>query len=251
MAKNNVMTHLVAGYPTMEASKDIAMAMVAGGSAYLEIQFPFSDPIADGPLIQGACTEAISNGFTQDQGFEMIKEISRKTDIPVFLMTYANLVMASGVKNFVKKACTAGVAGLIIPDLPFDYDEDLYPICRDMNMTVIPVLVQGISDKRLEKIKALRPDFIYAAIRKGITGKKSSIDKSTISFLNKISHSGIKILAGFGIREKDQVDLLSTHVHCAVIGSALVEIIKNSIEKKKDIAAEVEKFVSSLCQDSV
>ncbi|MDA3810432.1 MAG: tryptophan synthase subunit alpha [Spirochaetaceae bacterium] len=251
MAKNNVMTHLIAGYPSMEESRKIALAMIAGGSAYLEVQFPFSDPIADGPLIQGACTEAINNGFTQEQGFSLISELSKESDIPVFIMTYANLVMAAGVESFVKKSRKAGAAGLIIPDLPFDYDDGLYEICKKENITVIPVIVQGISKERLEKILALNLEYLYAAIRKGITGQKSAIDSETIDFLNKISQSGSKVLAGFGIREREQVDLLVLHSHCAVIGSALVNNIKNSIERKSNIAENVKNFVSTLCQDKI
>ncbi|MBI9099869.1 MAG: tryptophan synthase subunit alpha [Spirochaetaceae bacterium] len=246
MAKKKLMTHLVAGYPTLEESEKIALAMVSGGSAYLEIQFPFSDPIADGPLIQGACTEAISSGFTQDQGFSLIERLAEKTDVPLFIMTYANLVMAMGIQSFVQRSKDSGAAGLIIPDLPYDYDEGLYKICSEMNMPVIPVLVQGIADDRLDKILKLEPEYIYAAIRKGITGQKSSIDKSTIDFLDKISRSGIKVLAGFGIRERDQVNLLSPHIHSSVIGSALVEIIKNSIESEEDCSENVRKFVLDL-----
>ena len=247
MGKNTIMTHLVAGYPTMEFSKKIALAMAGGGAAYLEIQFPFSDPIADGPLIQAACTESIAHGFTVNSGFKMIKGITAGAGIPVFLMTYANLAVAAEVREFVRKAKDSGVSGLIIPDLPFDYDEDLYAICREMDIISVPVVVQGISVDRLEKILNLKPEYVYAAVRKGITGKKSVINSSTISFLESISKSGIKVLAGFGIREREQVVLLAPHVHCTVVGSALVQRINHGTDRGTDIIKDVRSFVSSLC----
>ena len=247
MADNRLMTHLVAGYPTMEESRKAALAMVDGGAAYLEIQFPFSDPIADGPLIQGACTESINKGFTVDKGFVFLKELSRLVKTPLFVMTYANLVIATGIEEFVKRSVENGASGLIVPDLPYDYDEGLYEAGRKMGIPVIPVVVPGIREQRLDYIQNMNPEYIYTAIRKGITGARSSIDDNTVTFLNSLSSNGAKILAGFGIREKNQVDVLSAHIHCAVIGSALVEIIKKSNENGKDCTVDVRDFVSSLC----
>lgn len=246
MADNRLMTHLVAGYPTMDESEKAALAMAGGGASYLEVQFPFSDPIADGPLIQGACTEAIEKGFTVEKGFEFVKKVVKEVDIPVFLMTYANLVLAAGVETFVKKAIEVGVSGLIIPDLPYDYDEGLYDLGRQYNIPVVPVVIPGIDSGRLGQIMDSKPLYIYTAIRKGITGAKSSIDESTVEFLSSLSHSGSKILAGFGIREKAQVDLLSPHIHCSVIGSALVEIIKKGFDENRDFTGDVKEFVASL-----
>lgn len=240
MAEKRLMTHLVAGYPTMDESEKTAHAMVEGGASFLEVQFPFSDPIADGPLIQGACTESLEKGFTVEMGFLFVKKLSSEVDIPVFLMTYANLVLAAGVENFVKRAVESGASGLIIPDLPYDYDEGLYHMGRKYEIPIVPVVIPGIDSRRLEKILDSKPSYIYAAIRKGITGAKSSIDDSTIKFLSSLTYSGSRVLAGFGIREKDQVDLLSPHVHCCVIGSALVEVIQKG--------GDVKGFVASLHQ---
>ncbi len=240
MTKNRVMTHLVAGYPTMDKSEEAALAMVRGGASFLEIQFPFSDPVADGPLIQAACSKAIENGFNLDNGFSMVKKLTGEIDIPVFIMTYANIAVAAGIDNFVKRSKAAGAAGLIIPDLPFDYDEGLFSAGEKYGISVVPVMVPSISDFRLKKIISMEPDFIYSAIRKGITGSTSSIDHNTISFLDKISSKGIRILGGFGIREKKQIQLLSTHIYCAVVGSALVEVIKSG--------GDVEGFVHTLTE---
>jgi tryptophan synthase alpha chain len=250
MADNRLMTHLVAGYPSMEESKKVALAMVNGGAVYLEVQFPFSDPIADGPLIQGACTEAIANGFTTDQGFSFIRSLTREVSTPVFLMTYANLVLAAGIETFVKRAVDSGASGLIIPDLPYDYDEGLYDAGKKYSIPIVPVVIPGISSVRLDYIKSMKPEYIYTAIRKGITGAKSTIDAATVSFLNSLSKSGAKILAGFGIREREQVVLLSPHVHSSVIGSALVEVIRSSKESEEDSSENIRQFVLNLSGSS-
>lgn len=244
--KNILMTHLVAGYPTMEQSRQVALAMVEGGASYLEVQFPFSDPIADGPLIQGACTKALEAGFTVDKGFQFIRELVQNVSVPVFLMTYGNLVIAQGVERFIDRAIEAGASGLIIPDLPFDYDEGLYEKGREKSIDVVPVIIPGIDEERLEEILTMKPAFMYTAIRKGITGQKSTIDGEILSFLDKLDKAGSKVLAGFGIREKEQVDLLAPHVHGSVVGSALVKLVGESIDNKKDLVAEISQYVSTL-----
>lgn len=240
------MTHLVAGYPNLEESRLAALAMVAGGASYLEVQFPFSDPIADGPLIQGACTDSLNQGFSTDKGFEFLASLTAETDVPVFLMTYGNLLMAPGVENFVERAAESGAAGLIIPDLPYDYDEGLYEAGKKAGIPVVPVVIPGIDEERLNAVLAMTPPFIYTAVRKGITGARTTIGEDTVAFLDKLSRSGAKVLAGFGIREKEQVDLLAPHVHCVVVGSAIVEIIGRCAEEKRACSGEVKAFVESL-----
>ncbi|MBN2655493.1 MAG: tryptophan synthase subunit alpha [Spirochaetales bacterium] len=244
--KNIIMTHLVAGYPDLEESRRAALAMVAGGASYLEVQFPFSDPIADGPLIQGACTDALNSGFSTDKGFDFLSSLTAETDVPVFLMTYANLLMAPGVEVFVGRAAKSGASGLIIPDLPYDYDEGLYKAGEMADIPVVPVVIPGIDEERLKAILAMKPPYIYTAVRKGITGARTTIEEETVRFLDRLSRSGAKVLAGFGIREKEQVDLLSRHVHGSVVGSALVEIIGRCAGENRDCSGDVKAFVESL-----
>ncbi len=250
MAKNRLMTHLVAGFPTIEDSEKAAIAMVEGGAAYLEVQFPFSDPVADGPIIQRACSQSLDNGFTLDDGFSLVKKLVEKGNIPVFIMTYANIAVATGMEKFIQKTVGVGASGLIIPDLPYDYDEGLYELGKKYQLPIVPVMVPGISDFRLERIIGMKPEFIYTAVRKGITGTKSLIDDNTVVFLNRISRSGISIMAGFGIQEKSQVGLLAPHVHCAVVGSALVEVIIDSLAENEDFTHKLEKLVSCLSNSS-
>ena len=121
-----IMAHMVAFYPDLARSRDVARGLAEGGAAYLELQFPFSDPTADGPDIQRACSAALEAGFTVDAGFELTAEICGSVRVPVFLMSYANLLFTRGVKRFLAEAAACGVRGVIVPDLPADYDEGLF-----------------------------------------------------------------------------------------------------------------------------
>lgn len=220
-----LMAHMVAGYPSRDDAFSVAQALVEGGAAYLEVQLPFSDPSADGRAIQGACARVLGDGFTTTEGITQIKEIShRYPDIPVFVMTYANLAYRKGIDEFVKIMANAGVSGLIIPDLPFDCDEGLDDSCRARGLYCVPVAVSSMSPARKQLLRDLNRPYVYAALRSGITGSRTEIDEHTISFLSEITGVS-KVLGGFGIRTGDQALQLAPYVHAVVAGSVFVELI--------------------------
>lgn len=223
--KNRLMCHLVAGFPGMEESYNIAWTIADAGSAYIEVQFPFSDPSADGPVIQAACTKSLENGFTVKKGFELVKKISSEFNVPVFIMSYSSIACRHGIKSFIDKALEAGASGLIIPDLLPPDDEGLYEKARQADMPVIPVFPVSILPERLKLIKSLKAEYIYVALRRGITGKKTEISADQIDFLKSLKDTGAKILAGFGIKEKEQIDTIIPYIDAAIIGSELVRTI--------------------------
>lgn len=226
---NRLMCHLVAGYPGRDRTLPAAEAMAEGGAKYLEIQFPFSDPAADGPIIQDACTRALEEGFTVDEGFRLIGDIVRRLPgIPVFLMTYGSLAVRPGIEVFLRRACDAGAAGVIIPDLPFDYDEGLYEAGAKTGISVVPVVVPGTAPARIEAIRRLAPRDVYAALRTGITGSKTELGPENLAFLDGLKGWGARIFAGFGISTKAQVDALMPHAEAAVAGSHFVRIIREN-----------------------
>jgi tryptophan synthase alpha chain len=165
---NRVMAHMVACFPDTYSSMHVALALINGGCSLLEVQFPFSDPTADGKYIQKACDAAISAGFTPDIGFSLIGEIRNHTDIPILIMGYANTVVSIGVESFLAHARSAGATGIIIPDLPPDYDEGLYS-SAGTTIIPVPIICPTTSDERLERIFSLEPVYVYAVLRKGIT----------------------------------------------------------------------------------
>jgi tryptophan synthase alpha chain len=226
---HKIMAHLVAYYPNRKASLDIVQALIKGGASFLEVQFPFSDPTADGAAIQEACTMALMSGFKVDKGFELVKHIAETTDIPVFIMSYCNLVFTRGIKEFLADVKKAGARGLIVPDLPFDTDEGLYAEARSMQLEVMPVVAPSISERRLKAIATLNISYLYTALRKGITGTFTEIGEENIEFLKKCGSLGLKVLAGFGISSREQVEKIAPLVHAVIVGSAFIREIQNHL----------------------
>lgn len=231
-----LMSHLVAGYPTDQKALTAARALVEGGAGILEIQLPFSDPSADGPAIQGACTQVLQRKYRTADGLKFIEKVhSEFPNIPIYLMSYGSLVYTPGVKEFCKKAAAAGVKGMIIPDLPFDFDEGLTQACKENGMINIPVAAPTMSSERLAKLANAGFPYIYAALRSGITGTDTKIDDATLNFLKAVGQGGSKIYGGFGISNGVQAAALSKSVEAVVAGSVFVRIITEFQNDEKQL----------------
>lgn len=224
-----IVTHFIAGFPSYEASLDAARGLIASGAFALEMQIPFSDPNADGPVIESACNQALAAGFTVDDAFRLLAEITAESDIPVFVMSYASLAVTPGVEAFARRAKEAGAAGLIIPDLVPGADEGLYDVAAAAGCPAVPVVVPWITDERLEEILKVRAEWIYVALRSGITGTYTELGEEQAAFLAKLRErqpsGGPKVMAGFGIQKAEQVQVLVTMADAAIVGSALVRAI--------------------------
>ncbi|MCI5606178.1 MAG: tryptophan synthase subunit alpha [Treponema sp.] len=236
MQKIKLMSHLVAGYPTDELSLTAARALVEGGADILEIQLPFSDPSADGPAIQGACTEVLNRKYRTADGLKFIETVHKEfPEVPVYIMSYGSLIYTPGIKEFCKKAASVGVKGMIIPDLPFDFDEGLTAACKENGMINIPVAAPSMSEERLAKMANANFPYIYAALRTGITGTDTKIDDATLNFLSKVSAGGSKIYGGFGISNGVQSAALANSVEAVVAGSVFVRIITENKDNKEKL----------------
>lgn len=239
-----IMAHVIPYYPDREQSMNAVRALVDAGVSYLEVQFPFSDPTADGPAIQAACSDALDAGFTVADGFAFLDELREFTDIPVFLMSYASLIYRPGVRAFVERARDHGVAGLIVPDLPPDYDEGLYEACRDAGIACVPVLVATSAAPRVELALSKKPEYTYVALRTGTTGSRTELGALNMGFLETLEASGTRIFAGFGIQDAQQVEALAPHCEAAVVGSAFVRTIAEA--SGSDVYGAVYARVTSL-----
>lgn len=241
MSKIKLMSHLVAGYPTDEIAFTVASAMVKGGADILEVQLAFSDPSADGPAIQGACTEVLSRSYRVKDGFHFISKLRKAfPQTTIYLMSYGSLVYTPGVEAFCKMASEAGVNGLIIPDLPFDCDEGLTAACKKYGMENIPVASPSMSDERLSKMAHAGFKYIYGSLRVGITGTQTDIDQATLTFLSKVGAGGSKVYGGFGISRGEQSKAIADHVDAVIAGSVFVRLINEYAKDPQALSQAIE-----------
>lgn len=248
--KINLMSHLVAGFPTDEIAFEAAKALVDAGAEVLEIQLPFSDPSADGVAIQSACTTVLSHNYTTKNGLAFVEKIHKAfPNVKIFIMSYGSLIFTPGVENFCKMACSVGVNGLIVPDFPFDCDEGLTSCCKKYGMLNIPVAAPSMKNERLEKLLNANFEYIYVALRAGITGSETLISEETIDFLKKVSAKGAKIYGGFGLNKGEQAKKIAPFVHGVVAGSVFVRLIEKNKNDKvalyNAVKTKAEEFINA------
>lgn len=254
-SKVAVMAHMIPFFPDENTSRDVVEALVESGITWLEIQFPFTDPTADGPVIEAACMTALGQGFTVDKGFAFVKSISdlcARAGVQIYIMTYASLVWARGVERFVADSADAGAAGLIVPDLPPDRDEGLYGFAKTRGMEAIPVIIPTISPARQKMVTDMGCTHVYAALRTGITGSDTVLEPALLAWLESLRTAGVKVLGGFGIKDPAQAALLSRNVEGVVVGSAIVNRIRTAVEtsspadRSSAVFRAVKEFTASL-----
>ena len=237
---------LTAGYPSLEYSKDIFKIILDAEVDFIEIGLPFSDPMADGPLIQHSSQIAIEQNTSVEECFELVKEIRKiNNDIPIILMGYYNPIHYYGNLKFIKKAVLSGIDGLIIVDLPMEEDEEFYNLSYKNNLPLIRLVTPTTDEERLKKILKNACGFVYYVSVTGITGTKSaSVNdvKNKIKVIKKITN--LPVIAGFGIKNSMDAKKMSSISDGIVIGSSLVNKIEE-VYKKKNGLNEIFKFLKS------
>jgi tryptophan synthase alpha chain len=251
-----LMAHLVAGFPDSNRDFDVAVGMAAAGAECIEIQFPYSDPAADGPVIQAACGSAIEHGFTVDKGFDLVNRVCRHfrdsgsnvngRPVRVFIMSYAGLVFARGVERFINDAAASGATGVIVPDFMPGYDEHLYEVAAKHLIAAVPVVAPSVTDERLRAILALDSSYLYASIRTGITGKQTIIDESVAEFLRPLRRPETTLIAGFGVSSCLQASALQKHADMLVVGTAFVKAVLDADRRNEGIQEAVKRRVADI-----
>ena len=235
-----------AGYPSPEYSKDIFKKILDAEVDFIEIGLPFSDPMADGPLIQHSSQIAIEQNTSVEECFKLVKEIRKiNNDIPIILMGYYNPIHYYGNLKFIKKAVLSGIDGLIIVDLPMEEDEEFYNLSYKNNLPLIRLVTPTTDEERLKKILKNAHGFVYYVSVTGITGTKSaSVNdvKNKIKVIKKITN--LPVIAGFGIKNSVDAKKMSSISDGIVIGSSLVNKIEE-VYKKKNGLNEIFKFLKS------
>lgn len=223
--------YFCAGDPTLEGTADVIRAMERRGIAMVEVGFPFSDPLADGPVIQTAATRAIRNGMTISKLFAQLKEIKDEVSIPLVLMGYLNVVMQYGVEAFFLSCADSGVSGVIIPDLPFrDYMEEVRPIAQKYGIHVIMLITPETEEERVRFIDDNTDGFIYMVSSASITGAQQSFDERKQEYFRRIDAMNLKHprMIGFGISNKQTLESAQAHAAGAIIGSKFVTLLEQS-----------------------
>ncbi|MBC7848133.1 MAG: tryptophan synthase subunit alpha [Chitinophagaceae bacterium] len=236
--------YCTAGYPQVENTLDVMVALQEAGVDMIEIGMPYSDPLADGPVIQQSGSVALSNGMTIEKLFSQLHDFRKKVQIPVVLMGYMNPILQYGFEKFCQHAAALPIDGLILPDLPEHEFETLYgPIMQRFGIDFIFLVTPETSEERVRKLDSLSTGFLYAVSSSSTTGKDKDMQDVT-DYLKRLQTYQLKnpVLVGFGIKDKPTFDAACQYANGAIIGSAYIQTLKNG----GDIKVLTQQFISSV-----
>ena len=217
---------ITCGDPDLETTKKVVLEACKNGADLIELGIPFSDPTAEGPVIQGANIRALAGGVTTDKVFDLVRELRKETDTPFVFMTYANVVFSYGSEKFISLCKETGVDGIILPDLPFEEKEDFSPVCDKYGVDLIS-LIAPTSENRISMIAKEAQGFIYIVSSLGVTGTRSEIKTDLDSIVKVIrENTDIPCAIGFGISTPEQAAKMSAISDGAIVGSAIIKILE-------------------------
>jgi len=222
--------YCTAGFPELNDTLPVMTALQQYGADLIELGMPFSDPLADGPVIQDSSTRAIKNGMSIRQLFEQLKDFRKTIHVPVILMGYLNPVLLYGIENFCKKCAEVGVDGVILPDLPMDeYESDYKIIFEQYGLHLIFLVTPETSEERIRKIDSLSKGFVYAVSSSSTTGKDKDMGNQQ-AYFEKLKQLQLKnpVLIGFGIKDKATFEAACAYSNGAIIGTAFIRAIENT-----------------------
>lgn len=236
--------YCTAGYPQLHSTLPVMQALQAGGADIIELGIPYSDPLADGPVIQASGSKAIANGMTVAKLFAQLKNFRSSIAVPVILMGYFNQVLQYGFEKFCADAAAVGVDGLILPDLPMYEFETMYgSIIKKYHLDFIFLVTPETSEERIKKLDSLSYGFLYAVSSSSTTGSNKKLEDGA-AYFKKLQSLQLKnpVLIGFGIKDKQTFDAACAYANGAIIGSAYIK----ALEGAEDVAAVTKKFIGSV-----
>jgi len=228
--------YCTAGYPELNSTLEVIKALQNNGTDLIELGMPYSDPLADGPVIQASSTKALQNGMTISKLFEQLKDLRKEIQLPVVLMGYLNPLLQYGFEKFCSKAAEVGLDGLIIPDIPiYEYENEYSEIVKKYGLDFIFLVTPETSEERIKRLDSLSSGFLYAVSSSSITG--SDKDFSTVeNYLQKLKNMNLKnpVLVGFGIKDKATFATACKYANGAIIGTAYIRALDsgNDVEQK-------------------
>jgi tryptophan synthase alpha chain len=239
-----IVPYFVAGYPTPAETAGLVLAAAEAGADLIEIGLPFSDPLADGPVIQAASQKAIENGMTLRGALELAAIVRGRSPVPLVFMGYYNPLLRFGVDRFLGEMAASGVDGLIVPDMPFEESGEVREAARKHGVGLTFLVAPTTPEDRLSVIDAVTGDFLYCVSLTGVTGARKQLDAALPEYLARVrAHTAKPFVVGFGISEPGQVDQVVPPAAGVVVGSALVKAI-GAASSEEDRILAVRNFVS-------
>ena len=223
--------YFCAGAPTLDGTTDVILTMQRRGISMIEVGIPFSDPMADGPVIQDAATTALKNGMTLQRLFDQLKAIKDEVHIPLVLMGYLNPIMQYGIERFCQACVDSGVSGIIIPDLPFkDYLEEVKPVADRYDLRVVMLITPETSEERIRFIDEHTDGFIYMVSSAATTGAQQSFDEQKQAYFRRINQMNLRNprMIGFGISNRQTLESAQQNAAGAIIGSKFVTLLSET-----------------------
>ena len=234
---------ITCGDPDLETTAAAVRAAVENGADLIELGIPFSDPTAEGPVIQGANLRALSGGITTDKVFDFVREIRRDVSVPMVFMTYANVVFSYGSERFISTCKEIGIDGLILPDIPFEEKDEFQPICKKYGVDLIS-LIAPTSQNRIAMIAKEAEGFLYIVSSLGVTGTRSEIETDLGEMVKLVrENANIPCAIGFGISTPEQAKQMADIADGAIVGSAIVKLLE---KHGKDAPRYIGEYVKSM-----
>ena len=238
--------YISAGAPDIGTTKKLVLEMAASGADIIELGIPYSDPVADGPVIQQASLRALANGVTIRSIFELVADLRRDTQIPLVLMAYYNSLLQYGIANFVGTCAAVGVNGLIVPDLPLEESGELRAQAEPRGVDIILLVAPTTPANRIARIAEASRGFLYCVSVTGVTGMQRTIDNNLRDFLEVVrGQTSLPLSVGFGISTPDQAEAAAEMADGVIVGSAIIAIIEKHLGTDR-LISEVGKFTQSL-----
>jgi tryptophan synthase alpha chain len=250
--EKGLICYVMGGYPDPLTSEKIISSIVDGGADIMEIGIPFSDPIADGPIIQEASFRALQNGINPDLCLSLIKKTrQRYPDLPILIMTYSNILQKKGFKKFMKMAKDAGTDGFILPDMTIEESKEYLEYSKKLELATVFLVAPNTSNFRIKKTLDVSTGFVYVVSVYGTTGIRNTFNKYTLTAIRnikKLSSNGNNISVGFGISNPAHIKLMSKYgADAVIVGSAIIEIInRNKGDNIHSLENKLKKYVKSL-----
>ncbi|WP_058487039.1 tryptophan synthase subunit alpha [Defluviitalea phaphyphila] len=235
---------ITAGDPSLEVTEKLIISISEAGADLIELGIPFSDPVAEGPVIQEADNRALKGGTTTDKIFDMLTRVRKTCDVPIAFMTYANPIFTYGTEQFMKKCKEVNVSAVIVPDIPYEEREELIPFCKKYDITMISMIAPTSKD-RIHMIAKEAEGFIYCVSSMGVTGVRDSIGNDVIKMIESVKEvKDIPCAVGFGISNPKQAEHILKTADGIIVGSAIVKIIA---EHGENCIPYVKEYVENWC----